>query len=536
MFLRLFAKTLLFCVLVVSVFCFWTIFWLHQHFGTLSLEQLLFHMHFPLLNVGNTWIKDFFLLAFLPAALVVFLLFYADNILNFLNKIAFPFPLARRFFYAVLASIILLFFRLYVYFSPLTVLLVFFAAMFAQEIGQWRFFKTLHFAAILFAIFYCSFWTEFYLQIRQFVENYKNTSNFYETHYVNFTPPPLGLKNAEKPNLVVIFSESMIFEYDEIPRLKALAHNNFSFYSDDNQSGVLQPIETWTVAAYVSYLCAIPLNIPFLKMTAPPGDFLKNTTCVTDILKKRGYAQYFISGVDSTFAGQKKFFNTHGVEMLDLPYFQSVGKIPKTKDELLNVSINSNVRGFQLPSDLSGVSNWGINDKTLFALAKETFSALEKKAQPFVLFLATMDTHGENFSSNKNNSCPDLPHSYSGFLQCADRLIVDFVESLPRSTRVIILGDHTPWKANNKPIYNAFLHTGFEKMTNAQVLKKNRRLTHFDIAPLFLESVGIPAESFGLGRNPLHTKTLLESDFTLESLGDELKRRNVRYESFWDAH
>ena len=183
-------RTLLFVVFALSILLFWSIFWLRQHFGALSLEQMLFHLHFPILNVGNTLITDFCRFALLPAALVIALVFFADKILHFANKIPFPFPLVQRFFYVLAAAAILGFFRIYVYFSPIEVLAAVVIAFFLKELSQWRFFKTAHTLAIFFAILYCAFWAENFLNIRQFVADYQNTSTFYEKHYVNFTPPP----------------------------------------------------------------------------------------------------------------------------------------------------------------------------------------------------------------------------------------------------------------------------------------------------------------------------------------------------------
>ena len=122
--------------------------------------------------------------------MVILLVFFADKTLYFSNKIPFPFPLAERLFYAVLAACLLSFFRFYIYCSPLLVLCLIVAAMFLKEIYQWRFFKTAHYLVIFLTLSYSIFSVAQYLNLRQFVLDYQNTSTFYEKYYADFTPPP----------------------------------------------------------------------------------------------------------------------------------------------------------------------------------------------------------------------------------------------------------------------------------------------------------------------------------------------------------
>ncbi len=62
-------------------------------------------------------------------------------------------------------------------------------------------------------------------------------------------------------------------------------------------------------------------------------------------------------------------------------------------------------------------------------------------------------------------------------------------------------------------------------------LTKSRNLSHFDFAPLILDSLGICTKSFGLGRNPFLGQTLLETygaDF-----GRFINEDSRLYDSFW---
>ena len=63
----------------------------------------------------------------------------------------------------------------------------------------------------------------------------------------------------------------------------------------------------------------------------------------------------------------------------------------------------------------------------------------------------------------------------------------------------------------------------------------NGFVTHFDMAPVLLESVGIKSETFGLGRNPFYHQSLLESPFDKNTLNNEIRRGNKMYDSFWQV-
>ncbi|MDE6886535.1 MAG: hypothetical protein K2P17_05815 [Helicobacteraceae bacterium] len=54
-------------------------------------------------------------------------------------------------------------------------------------------------------------------------------------------------------------------------------------------------------------------------------------------------------------------------------------------------------------------------------------------------------------------------------------------------------------------IFNIFINPSFSKNPSADLIK-NRKLSHFDITALILDSLNIKTKVFGLGRNPLYQK------------------------------
>ena len=211
--------------------------------------------------------------------------------------------------------------------------------------------------------------------------------------------------------------------------------------------------------------------------------------------------------------------------------------------------------------------------------------------RPFALYLLTNNTHSpDSFIEPHCEKSDDESYEYA--VKCADSLISDFVawvkvQDFYENTTILIVGDHL-MNANratpraNRRIYNAFINPRFcstpslqdsqrkskqststpslrgsvseanttKQSTNQKVdchdstrcvkshnddLTKSRHLSHFDFAPLILDSLGICTKSFGLGRNPFLGQTLLES--SLESNGADFEAQisadSRVQESFW---
>ena len=264
--------------------------------------------------------------------------------------------------------------------------------------------------------------------------------------------------------------------------------------------------------------------MPFYRNDFIHEHFLDSAICVSDILAQIGYKQAYFSNLDSKFSGMRYLMESHSVEVLDLPYFQSQNIVPNP-----------------LPKDMQGY--WDIKDAELFKLAKNHLDSLGD-SQPFALYISTIDTHSGSIFVDKEH-CNEIGADYKGAVLCNDKIIGDFVRFVQNSrfganTTIIILGDHLSHQIFFFPdnakrfIYNAFINPRFtQKPTIA--LTKNRKLTHFDITPLILDSLGIRTKSFGLGRNPLYGKSLLESDFDIDSFNALLAQRNNLYDSFWEV-
>lgn len=309
-----------------------------------------------------------------------------------------------------------------------------------------------------------------------------------------------------------------------IPHLSDLALHHTNFSSTSTLGGFHQLYGTsWTIAGIISYLCGFPLNMPIDGNDFKSKHFLSSATCISDILASLSYEQSIIAGTDFSFAGKRNFFESHHIKVMDLPFLQTQNLVPNP-----------------LPQDFYGA--WSLKDAKMFDLAKTYLSEVN---QPFALYILNVDTHFPDGFVDKQ-TCPNLEDNYQNAITCTDKIIGDFIEFVQNSpladnTTIVILGDHLtmkqnffPAKAKHRFIYNAFINAKFTQKPTKK-LTKQRQLSHFDITPLFLDSIGIKAEFFGLGRNPLYHKSLLESQFSIDELNEELKKRNKIYDSFWEV-
>lgn len=471
-------------VFVFCALCFTLAFsadWLKLHFMNVGIEQILFHLRFPLIDKSTPYISNFCIEVLLPSLGLALLVIYL-----------------RKTLQIVLGAIICM------------------ASIYIVE-------------------------SKF--EVLAYLEQRKIVSNLYENHYKKFD---FTSTFTPKQNLIIIFAESLESTFsganiptktnnqsgggdlqdsqnltyspfgELIPNLTNIALKNINFSNTNALGGIIQNSNSVnTITGTLAYLCAIPLNMPFYRNDFIHEHFLHSAICVGDILYELGYEQMYVSGLDASFAGTKFLFASHKINVLDLPYFQAQ-----------NLHLTSK-EGY-----------WGIKDSELFNIAKERLETISK---PFALYISTIDTHSGSLFVDEEH-CSGA--GYKSVISCGDKIISDFVKWVQNShlganTTIIILGDHLShqqffFPQNTKRfVYNAFINAKFTKNPTPH-LTHNRKLTHFDITALILDSLGIRTESFGLGRNPLYGKTLLESEFSLEEFNALLWQKNNLYDGFWN--
>lgn len=342
----------------------------------------------------------------------------------------------------------------------------------------------------------------------------KPYTNFYDTFY---TIPKIDTPPHHKTkNLIVMFVESMQIYNSYTPNLKKFAAQNINFSNNNSYGGLIQIGHTgWTIAGMVGYMCGIPLNAP---PTINVKHFLSNATCIGDVLHSAGYNQAMLMGSDDNFVAKGMFLKTHKIQSMDIKYFKKIGKIPQDYQE-----------------------GWGFEDSKLFKLAKDELENLSTQNKPFALYMLTNNTHyPDSYIEKQCSSSQDENNRYKEALGCDDKMINDFVswikkQKFYKDTTIIILGDHLPMNSSYKTeVFNVFINPNFSTIAFNSLIK-DRKLSHFDIAPLILDSIGFKVKEFGLGRNPLYNQTLLEM-FDKKQFVDLVSSNSKKYDSFWETH
>ncbi len=378
------------------------------------------------------------------------------------------------------------------------------------------------------------------LQFSAMINNhfFKPYSAFYEEHYIKPNAENFTAKNPR--NLIVIIAESMESTFsganvpqstgggqesyksrysprgELIPNLTRFAKNGVNFSANDTIGGHLPNVgSAVTNAATISYLCAFPWILPKGGLQRAKGSYFANATCIGNVLDSFGYNQVVFTGADGAFGGYTQFIKNQHFEERDMRYFVENGYITKDYSE-----------------------TWGIKDYKLFSFVKKYLDSYNKNA-PFALYISTVDTHFPGFVDRE--FCKDLELNYENAIRCGDRIIGDFVEFVRKShfgknTTIVIVGDHLTMERDfisqgtHRYIYNVFINPHFS-VNPSQNLTKNRELTHYDITALILDSIGFKVESFGLGRNPLYGKTLIEQ-YGIDEFNELIMQPSKIYESF----
>lgn len=452
--------------------------WIVDKFGNVTTEQLLFHLYMPLDSDAKTIISFVRNTIFWAVGLTVLYAFV-------LKKIQSIKP--NNFFVIHFSKLTYLFFGGCIVFSAVKL-----------NVPNW------------------------------FKDNFSSRSNFYETYYSDPSQVKLTFPD-KKRNLVLIFVESFESTYSEkdgenlIPETTAAARIKGVNFSDADRLGGAEQVAgtSWTQAGLVAQTCGIPLRLPI-----DPAHyrmytyFLPKAHCLYDVLKDNGYAEKFMIGTKSSFAGMDIFFKSHGdLKIEDYTYF--TGKGGKVWD----------IASFK----------WGLKDSETYSLAKKELSELGKSDTPFAFGMMTMDTHFATGYFDDTVCKQKYPREdiYKNVISCADKQLSDFLawlESQPfyKNTTVVVVGDHLAMndvvfgKDKRRRVFNLFL--------NAQakpVKTTNRKFTTMDIYPTILAAMGveIAGDRLGLGTSLFSGKpTVLEQIGDTEKFNGDIMKRSAVYD------
>lgn len=273
----------------------------------------------------------------------------------------------------------------------------------------------------------------------------------------------------------------------------------------------------WTMAGMVASNCGIPLIQPWLvqsiRRKATEGPFLKNATCLGDVLEANGYHARYIMGPDVTFAGTGDFYTEHGF----------------ANAEGLNELLQS------YPEHLA---DWGLTDVAVFDYAEKTIRSLSEGDAPYAVTISSIGGHGP--SGHASPECTNgeieiqakVPLGVG--VECANvlvRAMLDRLEydGLLSNTIVVLQSDHLLMRSQFSNELDQMdrrnLFIAFGPGVETQMIQ--RPATMMDIYPTILELLGFKTKN---RKAALGTSLMSHQETLLEQLGEQALNDAIKYD------
>ncbi len=328
------------------------------------------------------------------------------------------------------------------------------------------------------------------------------------------------ITSTNRPNIIIVYLEGLERTYgnqgvfpEAYKPIKNLSEQAIEF------TQVHQITATgWSLAGIVATQCGVPLVVDAGNLFGHidnKSPIVPSVTCLTDLTKDLGYRNIYISGTEivgeqQSLYGFYNFFNAHG------------------GSEFIDRSTMAKIHGKGIV-EKDWEWDWGFRDDVVFEAALAEISGLVKTAKPFILSVATMDTHGPKAARGKpclKEGDAVITDDISDAIDCTSRLAEKFVNQITdvtkgTNTKIIVVSDHLAHKNNAYEILN-----NNERRNTVLLLSDDGPIeisksgSMIDIFPTLLDWVGwleTDAKSAGLGTSLLSDqKTLIEKVGVIE--------------------
>ncbi len=477
-FLKIFAKVLIWILLVFSVFMFFSIMWMLRIWADLSIEELIFHLKAPLSGADYHFYLSYLRRSGSFIVLSIIVCIVLIRLLKQHKKLVY-------FGYA---------------FASLVLLIITFI-MFDKRMG-----------------------------LVSYAKAYMMPSSFIEDNYMS--PDDLDIEFPDmKKNLIYIYLESMEMTYTDssnggafkeniIPELVDLSREGEDFSGDSpfiNGAISLYGSE-WTMGAMFAQSTGLPLKTGGVNgnYISSQNEMYPSVKGLGDILEDNGYTNELLIGSNATFGGRDTFFKGHGNYILaDHPYAIENGWIPADYNVF-----------------------WGYEDEKLFEFARNEAARLSKEDKPFNLTMLTVDTHFED--GYKCRLCEDKYNNgdmYSNVMACSSKQVSGFVDWLKEQdfyddTVIVLVGDHPTMDSDFcKDVPADYQRRVVTTILNSD-LKSNRNdcrsYSTMDMFPTTLAAMGvtIPGDRLGLGVNLYSDQNTLIEEYGRDYCNKEMVRKS----------
>jgi phosphoglycerol transferase len=360
--------------------------------------------------------------------------------------------------------------------------------------------------------------------IRVIFHKSDNSVDIFAQHYKNPASEKFNISSKPK-SLILIYVESLESTYQN-PNL--FGHNLLAELNKHKRPGISfqkfiqTPGADWTIGGVVASQCGIPLKLITIFESNHFGEtlnhFLPSATCLSDVLKSKGYHNVFLKGSALSFAGFNSFLQTHH-------YDEFYGK-----SEWLE-------QGFS-EQDMIG---WGLPDDLLFQQAKLKLKQLIQRQQLFNLNILTVDMHGLDGQLNKTCYARGA-RNFADIVECTAYEISDFINYVQEQgwmdkVVIVVTGDHLAMEnsVSDKLSSSSSRHI-FNKIISQDALAKTRdTIIHEDLFPTILTALGLSwsDDRLALGYSAIMPGKTGDSAKRLQLIAQMVASRSPYYYSLW---
>ncbi len=317
-------------------------------------------------------------------------------------------------------------------------------------------------------------------------------------YYINYDYQELFrlAKNSDyviKDNLQILNSDekhkNLVLIYLESYEGSLLTNETISKYTQDiiqfsSEGEFYKNIEQTngamgTFAGMFTTLCGVPYFDYSLFFNAYKKVNNNQLVCLSDILNKSGYNNFFIGGADKILFNKGNLLLSHSYNTFE------------DKHSLLK----------QYPELRDRLNEWGVADWDIFEIAKEKYIELSKKGKPFNLTILTTATHNAN--GVKDERCKNTTdNNLLNAVECTNFLVGNFVNFLKtqpnyNDTIVVILPDHIQYELNElKEMTKNDEHNLFVIILNSGKIKEHdSTINYTELAEVILDRLNVKSNA-----------------------------------------
>ncbi len=383
-------NVLVFVLLFLAVAASFSIVWVKNHFGNITIEEIFYTIRMPLKGTGG------------------------DLVSSYIGQAATP--------------------------TIITIVLLLTVTLTTMKKGHLRP-RIIGLLILGLALIWWSsviFYTNRQYSLFSYLKSCYQTSGLIKREYRDPNKTAVSFPD-KKRNIIWLYIESAettlqdtanggIFDKNYIPELTRLAIENTSFsQSDKLQGAAVSPGASWTMGGLVAQSCGLPLKLHEGDTENKMGKyryFLPGVTSFGEILQKNGYHNYFLAGSDFVFGARDQYYSQHGD--YDITDYKTA------------------IKEKWIPSDYKVW--WGFEDEKLYEFAKKEITRIAAQGEPFNYNILTVDTH--QVDGYKCRLCQkQYDEQYANVWACASRQAASFLEWCSRqawfdNTTIIVTGDH----------------------------------------------------------------------------------------------